>query len=271
MFEVQHIDTLDLPELAPYRTLRRPLEHRQQRILVAEGEKLVRRLLESDFAVVSVLMPEAWLRHFEPLLLARPELIQAYLAEKSVLERLTGFSMYQGVLAVGRIPPLPTLEMILQTSPRPHLFAAVDGVSNADNLGVLVRNCAAFGVQALLVGETASSPFLRRAVRSSMGTIFRLPVAELDSLVQALHVLRSRQVRCLAAHPRAQGRTLAQADFTQDSCLILGSEGHGITPAALAACDEAVAIPMAGSVDSLNVGTASAVLFYEALRQRGKM
>lgn len=270
MFEIHHIDTLDLPELEPYRTLRRPLEHRQQRILVAEGEKLVRRLLESDFAVVSVLMPETWLRQFEPLLQARPERIQTYLAEKSVLERLTGFSMYQGVLAVGRIPPLPTLEMVLQTSPQPRLFAAVDGISNADNLGVLVRNCMAFGIQALLVGETASSPFLRRAVRSSMGAIFRLPVVELDSLVQALNVLRARQVRCLAAHPRASGRTLAQADFTQDSCLILGSEGHGISPAVLEACDEEVAIPMAGGVDSLNVGTAGAVFFYEAARQRGR-
>ncbi|MEK7677663.1 MAG: RNA methyltransferase [Verrucomicrobiota bacterium] len=271
MFEVQHIDSLDLPELEPYRTLRRPLEHRQQRILVAEGEKLVRRLLESDFAVVSVLMPEPWLRSFEPMLEARPELIPAFVAEKRVLERLTGFSMYQGVLAVGRIPPLPTLETVLQTSAQPRLFAAVDGISNADNLGVLVRTCAAFGVQALLVGETASSPFLRRAVRSSMGTIFRLPVVELDSLVQALKVLRARQVRCLAAHPHAQGRTLAQADFTQDSCLILGSEGHGISPAVLQACDAAVAIPMACGVDSLNVSAAGAVFLYEAQRQRRKM
>ncbi len=271
MFEIQHIDTLDLPELGPYRTLRRPLEHRHRRILVAEGEKLVRRLLESDFSVVSVLMPESWLRHFEPMLQARPELIQAYVAEKQVLERLTGFSMYQGVLAVGKIPALPALETILEASARPRLFAAVDGIANAENLGVLVRNCAAFGVQALLVGETASSPFLRRAVRSSMGAIFRLTVVELDSLVHALHVLRAGQVHCVAAHPHAQGRTLAQVDFTKDSCLILGSEGWGISPAVLEACDEAVAIPMANGVDSLNVGTAGAVFIYEALRQRGKL
>src|SRR5205814_194278 len=117
----------------------------------------------------------------EPLLKARPEEIHVYVAEKEVLEKLTGFSMYQGLLAMGRIPAPATVEGVLQSSPRPWLFAAVDGLTNAENLGALVRNSAAFGVQALLVGETSSSPFLRRAVRSSMGTIFQLPVVEVSN------------------------------------------------------------------------------------------
>src|SRR5438132_11968083 len=110
MLQIQTIETLDLPELAPYRTLRRQHEQRQQQDFVAEGEKVVCRLLESNFAIVSLLLPEKWLREYEPLLQARPEEIHAYLAEKSLLEKLTGFSMYQGVLAVGKIPELPTLE-----------------------------------------------------------------------------------------------------------------------------------------------------------------
>src|SRR5712671_1053423 len=104
MPQVQKIDSLELPELAPYRTLRRPLEHREQGIFVAEGEKVVRRLLESDFSVVSLLLPAKWLRQYEPLIRSRREEIRAFVAEKAILERLTGFSMYQGVLAVGRVP-----------------------------------------------------------------------------------------------------------------------------------------------------------------------
>src|SRR5882762_7406536 len=68
MLHVQTIDSLDLPELAPYRTMRRQMEHREQGIFVAEGEKVVRRLLESNFTVVSVMLPEKWLREFEPLI-----------------------------------------------------------------------------------------------------------------------------------------------------------------------------------------------------------
>ncbi len=269
MLRVHHIDSLDLPELQPYRTMRQQLEHRRQQIFVAEGEKVVRRLLESRFTVVSLLLPEKWFKTLEPILKVRTEEIDVYLAEKEVLEKLTGFSMYQGLLAIGRIPTLATLEGVLKSSARPFLFAAVDGLANAENLGVLVRNSAAFGVQALLVGETSSSPFLRRAVRSSMGTIFQLPVVELPNLAQTLQALRQQNIRCIAAHPHTDRRILSQAEFTRDCCIVFGSEGSGLSPAVLGACDEAVAIPMSSGVDSLNVGSASAVFLYEACRQRG--
>ena len=268
MPQVQRIDTLELPELAPYRTLRRPLEHREQGIFVAEGEKVVRRLLESDFTVVSVLLPEKWFREYEPLIRSRPESICVYLAEKDTLQELTGFSMFQGVLAVGKIPSAHTLETVLKQSTRPYLFAAVDGLANAENVGALVRNCAAFGVQALLVSRSSSSPFLRRAVRNSMGAIFRLPVVERLDLGEALRELRTRGVRCIAAHPRLDTQTLWQADFSPDCCIIFGSEGYGISDAVLSGCDTCVAVPMHSGVDSLNVSHAAAVFFYEASRQR---
>jgi tRNA G18 (ribose-2'-O)-methylase SpoU len=270
MLSVQSVTTLDLPELAPYRTMRRQLEHREQGIFVAEGEKVVRRLLESDFTVVSLLLPEKWLREYAPLLEAHPEKIRAYVAEKKLLEQLTGFSMYQGVLAVGKVPPTPSLEAILQAAPRPRLLAAVDGLSNAENLGTLVRNCGAFGAEALLVSRTSSSPFLRRAVRSSMGVIFRLSVIEGLDLAAAIRELRADKIRCIAAHPHTNRRALSQADFSSDCCLVFGSEGYGLSPEVLASCDDAVAVPMSGEVDSLNVGSAAAVFFYETARQRGR-
>ena len=292
MFYVQNIDSLEQPELRPYATMRRPHEQREQGIFVAEGEKVVRRLLESDFTVVSVLLPEKWVREYEPLLKSRRENIQVFLAEKKLLETLVGFSMFQGILAVGKVPAPHSLRQILLRAKSPRLFVAVDALSNAENLGALVRNCVAFNVQVLVVGETSSSPFLRRAVRNSMGTIFQLPVVELghpkdelhesqnpqaatrvtrpsENLVEALRELRAAGVRCIAAHPRADGRKLSDADFTGDCCVVFGSEGYGISSAALEACDERVAIPMPPTVDSLNVGAAAAVFLYEANRQRG--
>jgi len=272
MIRVQTIDSLELPELAPYRTLRRAAEHEALGIFVAEGDKVVRRLLESGFGVVSVLLPENRLAEFEPLLRARPETEIPVFAvtKKSVLEELVGFEMFQGVLAIGKIPTIVTLDKIIAASARPRLLAAVDGLTSAENIGLLVRNCAAFGVQALIVGETSSSPFLRRAVRNSMGTIFQLPVVTSNGLVDSLQTLRRHGIRCLAAHPHTEKKLLAQADFTSDCCVVFGSEGNGLSPNVLAACDEAVAIPMATGVDSLNVGAAAAVFLYEATRQREK-
>jgi tRNA G18 (ribose-2'-O)-methylase SpoU len=269
MFHVHKVDNLDLPELAPYRTMKRPVEHCTQGIFVAEGEKLLRRMLESRFEVVSALMPERWLPSFEPLLQARPENVPVYLVDKKqVLESLIGFSMFQGVMGVGKIPKRATLEALLGIKKQQRLFVAADALSNAENIGVLVRNAAAFDADGFLVGETSSSPYLRRAVRNSMGTIFQLPIVEPPSLVEALKTLRTNGIQCVAAHPHASGKTLWQADLKQDCCIVFGSEGHGIRPEVLGVCDEAVAIPMPPTVDSLNVGSASAAFLYEVMRQR---
>lgn len=276
MLRVQKISSFDAPELRPYATMRRPVEHEVQGIFVAEGEKVVRRLLESHFTVISAVFTEKDLENFRPLIEARPELVAVYLAEKKWLETLTGFAMFQGVLAVGKIPACVSLEDILRNSPKPRLLAAVDGLTNSENLGALVRNCAAFRVQALLVGETSSSPFLRRAVRNSMGAIFQLPVVEIGrgagdvahaTLAQTLRLLREHNVRCVAAHPRGT-KHLSQADLTQDCCIVFGSEGEGISPGVLEGCDELVSIPMPEKIDSLNVGAAAAVFLYEVNRQR---
>lgn len=286
MFHVQKTSSFDAPELRPYAMLRRPLEHRQQGIFVAESEKVVRRLLESKLTVVSVVLPEKWLEEYRPLLKARPENVAVYLAEKQTLETLIGFTMFQGVLAVGKVPPPVSLEEILAKSESPKLFVALDELANAENLGALVRNCVAFGVQALIVGETSSSPYLRRAVRNSMGAIFQLPVWEVKAanaavrlrrddpprfaLARTLRDLRARGIRCIAAHPHKDKKNLSQADFKKDCCIIFGSEGNGISPEVLAACDECVAIPMANGIDSLNVAAAAAIFLYEAARQRAR-
>src|SRR6185503_16099366 len=117
---------------------------------------------------------------------------------------------------------------ILERSLKPWLLAAVDGLTNAENLGALVRNCAAFNVQALITGETCCSSFLRRAVRSSMGAIFHLPVIEATSLAATLAELKERGIRCIAAHPHFEKQTLVQTNFTDDCCVVFGSEGEGL-------------------------------------------
>lgn len=262
------ITDLDLPELQPYRTLRRQEEHYRQRIFVAEGEKTLRRLLATDLLVVSVLLTEEWLKVFNPLLSKRSGEIRIFVAEKSLLENLIGFTMFQGVMAVARIPEGRSLQQILEQSPTPSLFVATDGVSNAENLGTLVRNCAGFSVDGLLISQGSSSPFLRRAVRSSMGGIFKMPVLERLDLVATFQELRRRKVRCIGAHPHASGKTLPELDLKGGCCIVFGNEAHGISESVLAACDDVASIPMPDHVDSMNVSSAAAVFLYEVWRQR---
>ena len=268
-----HLETIhsfDAPELEVYRTLKRPEEHERAGVLVASNIKVVRRLLVSRFPVVSALLTPEWFERLEPKLRARPEDLRVYVAEKTLLETIVGYQMHQGALAVARIPPQPGFETLLETAPRPRLLAAVEGLANAENLGAVVRNCAAFGVHFLLVGETCCSPFQRRAVSGSMGAIFEQAVLQADNLVEKLAVLRTRGVRCLAAHPRPGAKKLSAIDLRGDCCLVFGAEGPGLTAAALAACDDTVEIPMPSHMNSLNVASATAVFLYEASRQRDR-
>jgi tRNA G18 (ribose-2'-O)-methylase SpoU len=270
ILHIQPVQSLDAPELALYLTLKRVEEHERAGVLVAANIKVVKRLLASRFTVVSALLTPEWLAKLEPQLRARLEAeLPIYVAEQKVLESITGYKVHQGALAVAKIPPQPDFETLLNNSPRPLLLAAVEGIASAENLGAVVRSCTAFGVHFLIVGETCGSPFQRRAVQGSMGTIFEQPLVRVPHLVETLTALRARGVCCLAAHPRPGAKKLSAVDLRGDCCLVFGAEGPGLTASVLTACDDAVEIPMPSHMNSLNVAVATGVFLYEVTRQRG--
>lgn len=269
MLNIRHVTSLDYEELAPYRTLRRPMEHMQQGIFVAEGEKVVRRLVESDLDLVSMLMTPRWYQ----LLVADLQKcmvpsITIYIAEKELLQTIVGFPLHQGIMAVGKVPDEPQLEEVLKLLPNPCFLVALDGLVNAENVGLIVRNCAAFGVDVILVGQSSSSPYLRRAVRNSMGAVFSIPVLHVGTLAPYLRKIGEKHgIRMILAHP-SEGQTLEKADLRGNICVVFGNEGAGLSPEILELSDTRISIPMKNNLDSLNVASASAVLLYEASKQK---
>ena len=103
-----------------------------------------------------------------------------------------------------------------------------------------------------------------------MGTVFKLPIVETEKLTDSIALLKRDGFRIIAAHAHTEERSVSSVNFCADSAIVLGSEGHGISPPILDLCDEEVVIPMQNAVDSLNVGTAGAIFLYEAACQRGK-
>ena len=271
MITTVSITSLNHPDLTPYRTLRQSVEQFRKGMFIAEGTIVVQRLLESAHTIVSVLMTPEWLEDYREPLAARPEHITVFVGKKELLNTIVGYKLHQSIMALGIIPAQETLDSVLTKSPSPRLFVAMDGLANAENIGVLVRNCTAFGVQALLVSETSSSPYLRRAVRNSMGTVFKMPVVQCTNLVETMKALqRSLEFKIFAAHPHTDEQRIQRTDFSGNCCLVFGNEGSGISSQVLSACDTHVAIPMQSGVDSLNVASASAVFLYEVMRQRGQ-
>jgi tRNA G18 (ribose-2'-O)-methylase SpoU len=266
---ITKVDSLDQPDLEPYRTLRRTMEHRARGIFVAEGEKVVRRLIESSLKVVSILLTQEWLDEYSPILENSQVEEGVFVAEKSQLEQIVGYGLHQGIMGIGRVPePVDLLEFSRKCS-KPRSFVAVDGIANSENMGVIVRNCAAFGVQVLIAGEKSCDPYLRRSVRNSMGTIFNLPIAKVDKLSGTLKNLRDEfSIQIIAADPKSDSENISDVDLTKDICLIFGSEGEGISQQVLEKCDVRMKIPMCHDVDSVNVASSVGVVLYEAIRQR---
>jgi TrmH family RNA methyltransferase len=145
---------------------------------------------------------------------------------------------------------------------------ALDSLRSAENVGVIARNCAAFGVDVLVAGEQCCSPYLRRAVRNSMGAVFRLPVVHAACLAGSLRSMRSRfDTRIVISDPHASS-TIYSEDLRGSLCLVLGNEDSGVSPEVSALATSRIAVPMLRQTDSLNVACATAVFLFEACRQR---
>lgn len=268
---IKIITEIEAPEIESYRTLKRPHQHKEQGVFIVEGDKVVKRFLESSLQAISILLIPEVFDIYRKVIEEKPEKIKVYLASETLLKAIVGFRYHQGIMAVGKIPFSRSLNDILAHSKKPAILIAVDKLESAENTGVIVRNCAAGGVTALIVGPTSTDPYLRRAVRNSMGTLFKLPVIYSENLAMTLQVLRANyDFQVIAAHPRPDSEIISAIDFSRNSCIILGNEGAGISTEILNICDFMAQIPMVPGIDSLNVACASAVILYEIMRQRSQ-
>ena len=176
-----------------------------------------------------------------------------------VAEKLAGTRSTQGVFALFETPA---------TDPAPLLAAArrilaLESVQDPGNVGTLLRSAAAFGFDAVLLGPGCAAPFSPKVLRASMGAAGRLPLGVCADLPAALGALRGRGVACLAAALyKARPLDAVGTQFPGGVCVVIGSEGQGLSDAAIAACSAAVRIPMTDRVESLNAGVAGSILLW---------
>jgi tRNA G18 (ribose-2'-O)-methylase SpoU len=255
-------DPID-PRVDDYRDLtaadRRPDRPGGRGLVIAEGVVVVRRMISSPYPLRSLLgVP----RRLDELAADLTGLdVPAYAADAATMAAVVGFHLNRGVLAVADRATPPDVAALVHDA---QLVAVCEGVNDHENLGALFRNAAALGVDAVLLGPRCSDPLYRRSVRVSMGHVLRVPFAALPGRWPAsLDVLRDAGLRIAALTPAADAQPLRTAGLEGERvAVLLGAEGPGLTPDALAAADLRVRIPMASGVDSLNVATAAAVAFH---------
>jgi tRNA G18 (ribose-2'-O)-methylase SpoU len=257
-FRVVAVGDADDPRLADYRHLKdRDLSAEGGGRFIAESERVVQRLLESRLDVHSVLVTQPRLDTLGPALRATGRDCPVYLADQPLLNRIAGFPVHRGCLAVGQRPTTAAIP------PQARTLLVLEDLVDADNLGASVRNAAAFGVDALVLSPRSADPFYRKAIRVAIGSTFTLPIVRLARWPDDLITLRQRfGFHLLGAVVDDRASPLATVRRAQRVALLLGSEGPGLSAEARDACDTLVTIPMAAGADSLNVATAGAVALY---------
>jgi tRNA G18 (ribose-2'-O)-methylase SpoU len=258
------IADLDDPRIAVYRSLKATNRTRDLDHFVVEGARLVARLLDSRFPVVSVLMTD---RHENRLTRPIPEDVPAYIVPHELVNEIVGFPFHRGVLACGQRRPWPALDSLLADPERPLFTVICPKLSNPENLGALARIGDVFGIDAILAGPECPDPLSRRVLRVSMGAAMRLPVIVEDSLIDAVaRLLGSAGVELIAAVADPDAEPFERVRRPPRLGLVLGDEHEGIGPDWLALRHRAVTIPMRPGTSSLNVAVAAGILIYHFSR-----
>jgi tRNA G18 (ribose-2'-O)-methylase SpoU len=255
------------PRLADYRDLRdvelRKHLEAEHGLFLAEGEKVVRRAVEAGFPARSFLMAPRWLDGLADVLDGSDA--PCYVVSEDLAEQVTGFHVHRGALASLERRPLPPVEEVLDGA---RTVLVLEDIVDHTNVGAILRSGAALGVDAVLLSPRCADPLYRRAVKVAMGAVFTLPWTRVEDWYDALPVLSSRGFTTVAMTLAEDAVPLDDAVAGLDKvALVLGGEGHGLSPRWQASADRRAVIPMREGIDSLNVAAATAVGCY-ALQRR---
>lgn len=240
-------------------------------IFIAESPAIIGRAILSGCEAESFLCEPKWIELLKDTLFSRCPNVPVYTAPLSEMEKITGFHLTRGVLAILKRPALKKPRSIIENANR---IVILENTQNPTNVGAMFRSAAALGMDAVLLTPDCSDPLYRRATRVSMGTVFQIPWAYLnepglrwpDHGTDYLHALGYKTV-AMALVDDSVAIDDERLKSEKKLAVVMGTEGDGLKKNTIASCDYTVRIPMHAGVDSLNVAAASAVAFYELCKK----
>jgi len=264
------ITDFDDPRIVEVRDIReRDLAGRQHRF-IAEGRVVLRVLSGSDrFGAEKILILENRLAGLEDILNRFPDDVPVMVADRDILDRVVGFPMHRGVLAIGRRGRIETVPEAVRRLPENALVLAASGISNHDNMGGLFRNAAAFGANLVCLDGACCDPLYRKSIRVSVGAALSVPYAVGEAADDVVSALSDRGFAIHALSPRGH-ESIADLDPGRRCCLLVGTEGEGLPESLLARLDT-VRIPQTPHFDSLNVSTAAGIALFCLATRMGRI
>ena len=275
MSEIIRIDDFSDPRLDLFvrltgAQLRSSIES-ERGVFIAESPTVIEVALDSGCEPIALLTDERLINGSVEKIIERCEGVPIYTAKKDVLEKLTGFALTRGALCAMQRPAMPTLDELLKDA---RTVAVLENIADSTNIGAVFRSAAALGVDAVLVTPDCCDPLCRRAVRVSMGTIFRVPwgvigESQADWRENGVKLLQSHGFKTAAMALNENSVNIDDEALMSEErvAVILGTEGTGLAKSTIENSDYTVMIPMQNEVDSLNVAAAGVIAFWQLVRR----
>lgn len=249
------------PAVQEAKALSSPKERRERRAFLLDGEHMVSEALRvCPDRVRAVFVEDARAESYAEWLALAPASAEVYAVPARVLEAVSQVKTSQGIAAVCGMPPeTPLSEM------RGRLIL-LENVQDPGNVGTVLRTIDAAGFDGCILTPGCADPFGPKTLRATMGSLFRVKLAWADSAAGAAAALVARGFEVIGAELRGEpfySRPAAPADL----CVLIGNEGAGLTPEALAACTRRYRLPMRGGAESLNAAVAAAVMMYDLVNR----
>lgn len=204
--------------------------------------------------------------------LARQQNVPVQYVPQEKLNHMSGNRNHQGVMAVLAQLDYISLEEAVEAASANNKYPTVlllDGVSDVRNFGAIARTCECAGVGALILPAKGGAAVNQDAIKTSAGALLRIPACKVPNLRTALYYLKESGFSVIGT-VAGLNKTIYDADFCLPTAFVMGAEGKGISGGVMQLCDQLVSIPQLGEIGSLNVSAATAVVLYEAVRQRIK-
>lgn len=233
---------------------------REQGLFAAEGRKM---FLEAPAHFVEKVYVTESLSSDEKLM----EQVKKYpyeIVADSVFRQMSDTQTPQGVLTVLKKPSYKLEEMLSGDAP---LVMVLEDLQDPGNAGTIFRTAEGAGVQGIFLTKNSVDITNPKVIRSTMGSIYRMPFLYVEDVVSLAEILKKRGIRSYAAHLKGE-HTYDKESYQGGTAFFIGNEGNGLTEMASNAADCLIRIPMCGQVESLNAAMAAGILMYEAARQR---
>ena len=271
MARIIKVDSVNVSELDAYvRMTEAQLKNKlcpEKSIFIAESPTVIEVAIQGGCVPVSFLTDERLLGEGVMKIADKYPDIPMYVATRDELTKLTGFELTRGMLAAMRRPEPKTVEEVCKGK---HRIAVLEGITDTTNIGAIFRSAAALGIDAVLTTPNCCDPLNRRAVRVSMGTVFLVPWAVIGKDNEDWEKNGQKILNDLGYKTVAMALSNNTVDIDDEAlageealAIILGTEGTGLQRNTIERSDYTVKIPMSNGVDSLNVGAAAAIAFWE--------